>query len=700
MAEVDEIAFLYPSRGMNGAGCSTRLPQEQYRRATNVALIDELPSTRCRVRVYEFEPMVDGELDAEFFQANNVQGAAFFNPAKGQGGLSLAESNAQIMCACGGRKYSITLEGTGPSTRALVYDVSQQFQTSRMLHLVWWSSAENYAIATDGSSNTFIWDAGLRTASISYTGRAAVAFSGTVEGQTSHATGIVVTDSLKSGKPGDGFLNLKSVVGAFVAGETIQQSTITATAVNAVNGRGGMTSPGYNSVDKPNSKLPNGGTVTVYAHGRICMVVNSRQILVGDSLHKANQSTAVNLLDTTEQVYWDTGTYFLPPSSMGGVIAGAILPLRNTQHGHGEIFWHCEDGLFSLNINIAPRSSWSTQPMVKCALLSSGGGACGPYAVDLCDGDQFYRSRHGITSIRSATSDAQEGNPQLPLSEPVKTLLEGDVPEWLRFSSLVVWEAQKRLLCTIDPSLDGRFRWHSAVVVRNFNPSPTERATACWEGLWTLPPQAWGITQLVGGLFSANERMFALARGEDGVNRLVEFTGETGDDILSDGTRRPIRCQLITRAVDISRPFLKKEFVSGTLFLRNVRGSLVWGVWVRALGESRFTYWRSGRVDVAEFTGFANLEAAQPLTRGIALGAFPKDCATGHGTARAFEFLIRWQGVTQVEGLRIMAATGDAEAEKVDITDFSFTSEIPLATDYSDTEYSRDTDDWTATLPS
>lgn len=620
MPDQDEIAFLYPSSGMNGAGCSTRVSSSQYRRATNVTLEDELPTTRPGVRVHKFGNADENSTAAEFFRINNVQGARFFNPAKGQGGIVLAESHSQIVVACGGRKFSVCLKGSGASTQVVLSDITGIFATTNLLHLVWWVDAENYAIAGDGSSNTFIWEAVTRTAS---------------------------------------------------------------------------ESAGYNSVDKDLSKLPNGGTVMVYAHGRIVIVVNSRQILVGDSIHKLNQSTAINLLDTTEQVYWDTGTFFLPPSAMGNVIAAEILPLRNTQHGHGDILFHCEDGVFSIDINQTPRSEWKNRQLVRHALLQAG--AVGPYAIGLRDGDQIYRSRHGITTIRSAGADANvEGNPQTPLSEPIRTFLDADLPEWLRFASLNVWELKRRLLCTCSPGMDGRFRWHLGIVVRNFNPLPAERSPACWEGLWTLPKQASGIIQLVNGLFSGAERMVAFVRGEDGINRLAEFCPDLQDDVLEDGSRQRIRCQLITRAVDLARPFLKKQFVSGTLFLRDVRGLLDWGVWVRPHGSTKLELWRRGRIDVSEMGDESGLVDGEPWSDGISLGNFPKTCLTGQGNQRAFEFLIRWKGYAQIEGLRLMVNPSDPEAEQVDIKKFDVSFKSPLGDEYRDYEYSGDAD-WTET---
>lgn len=621
MSDVDVVAFLYPSAGMNGAGLSNRLPVSQYRRATNVCIDDELPTTRPGVRIHALTNETENSGAAEFVRVNNVQGAMFFNPAKGQGGLILGKDQSQIALAAGGRKYSIVVDGVGPLTTAKVKDISGAVVTSSLLQLVWWKAAENYALAQDGSSNAFIYNA--------------------------------------------------------ATGETTQ-------------------STGYDSTEKEKSKLPNGGTVMAHAHGRVLAVVNSRQILVGDAIHKSDQSSAVNMLGFTEQVYWATGQYFLPPSAMGNILAADILPLRNTQHGHGDVLFHCEDGVFSIDINQTPRTEWPNRQLVKHAILQAG--AVGPYAVALRDGDQIYRTRHGITTLRSAAADSDvEGNPQTPLSEPVATLFERDVPEWLRFCSVVCWEAHRRLLVTVDPCIDGRFRWHSGIVVRNFNPMPAERSAATWEGMWTLPPQAVGIVQLVGGMFNGRERMFAIARGEDGNNRLVEFTTDLEHDVLEDGTVRPIRCQLITRAVDFDRPFKDKEFVSGSIFLRDVRGDLTWGVWVRAHGKTKWEFWNGGTIKQPVAVGASGMERVEPLSPGIPLGNFPKSCLTGQGRTRSFEFLIRWKGFAKIESLRVMVRDGDDNAEVVDMAKFAITGSDAVAGGYSDFEYSSE-DDWTNDL--
>src|SRR4051812_46656377 len=120
MAEPSDIAFAYPSGGMNGAGCSSRLPNSQYRRATNVPLEDELPTTRCGVRVHKLA----GEAGAlDLFGAENIQGARFFNPAAGQDGLNFQTARPSILVAVGGRKFCIYLDGSGCATTATLVDI-------------------------------------------------------------------------------------------------------------------------------------------------------------------------------------------------------------------------------------------------------------------------------------------------------------------------------------------------------------------------------------------------------------------------------------------------------------------------------------------------------------------------------------------------------------------------------------------------
>jgi hypothetical protein len=81
---------------------------------------------------------------------------------------------------------------------------------------------------------TFVWGFAISSANrsvvLNYTGRGAAAFTGTVTGGTSGATGTFVSDSLPGGSTGPGTLRLSAVTGIFVAGETITGTTGSATS--------------------------------------------------------------------------------------------------------------------------------------------------------------------------------------------------------------------------------------------------------------------------------------------------------------------------------------------------------------------------------------------------------------------------------------------------------------------------------------
>lgn len=612
MASPAQLTWLDANGGMNSADPPHKIEPNQYARGTNVAIVEGLPTTRMGARVV---PMSGA--DGAFVAVNNVQGSRYFNPAKGQGGISFAADNSMLALACGGRKYVVMIRGRNGTSKAELKDITSGLFTNSIFHLVWWGAWENFLIAQDGASNAFIWD---------------------------------------SSSPA-------------------------------------VFSKGYNTVEKIQSEIPNGGTVLAYAHSRGIAVLASRYVLVGDNLNRESQDTARDLIRFTDQVYWATGQYFLPPSEMGGITAADILPLQNTQHGHGSLIVHCWDGLFSIDLNIYPRTSWSSTPMVRSALAACG--AAGPYALAIRDGDQVYRSRKGVQEFRSAAaSPSLSETPSEPISNLVDCWLKNDYSRWLRFCSLVQWDTARRIFCTTYPRVQGRFRWHRGFVVRNTRPDRTgEQSPAAWEGLWTLSPQAAGVVQFVRGIFDGSERMFAWTRGNDKKTRLVEFSEALREDVLEDGTRHPIRCQVISRAIDAGTWWIKREYTDGKLFLRRVMGTVRWGVWFRPAESSKWIPWAAGTVENPELnpTDEADLTEAEPRTFPIPLGSLPQVCTDANSSAnqsRSIQFLIRWEGYCQIEGLRVTHGDSDVSADQLDCSCFNLTFAHAAETEYDDFEYS------------
>lgn len=617
MPEQSDITHYYPVMGSESVRDPKIVNSFGYDSSVNTQLKGGHVRTRYGIRQVKLACQ-----DPDFY-SENIQGCITHNPAKGQSGQVFSRNKTYIMAAVGGKKYAIDIKGSGQATIANAVDVSGGIITDKNLHLVYWLSAENYALANDGRSDLMIWDS---------------------EGSM------------------------------FVLG-------------------------GYDVINKEESKLPNGGTVMVYAHGRIGVVINSRYIIFGDIIHKDNNTNASNLLSATEQTYWATGTYLMPPSNMGDIQAAAILALKNTTHGHSDIIFHCADGgQFSANVNIHPREAWSDTEMTRHAMLHTS--ATGPYAVDLVDGDQVFRSRRSVDTLRSAALESEiEGAPSNPIGEKIQDYLNSDFGPFLKFASLNMWTKENRLLCTAEPVVRKRFYMHRSIVAKNMDPTITERAPAAWESVVILPKGIDGVVQLVNGMFAGEERQFAFVRDErypveDGENKLVEFDPALHHDVIlnDDGTEtvKDISCSLISRAVHFNSPLTYKKLFDGKIFFSDiwsVEGQFLFGVWIKTDKQKNWKYWGGQNVNIQYD------EESLPAAHGKDLEWILGD--PNVGICRWAQVLVQWTGAATFESMLLKSdPTAIDWNTKITAGDFSGPLEEECC-EYSPMEYStKDKPSW------
>lgn len=619
MPDTADVAFYLIDGGVNAARPAARIPETQVVRLVNARLEGSLITTRPGVRII---PLSGDNLP--FYEAGNVQGAIFYNPADGQGAVAVGKDDASLAVAMGGRKFRVRVDGYGYTTTGTLEDITATFTVNANLHHVFLCQWENYLIAGDENSRTYIYDG--------------------------------------TNPP---FL-----------------------------------SQGYNTTDKESSRVPNGGGVMVYSHNRGSIIVNNRFVLTSDLAFSRSKTTAEDVLSFREQVYWATGQHFASKTKMGVINAAGTLPVKDTAHGHGDTIFHCERGVFSLDLNVHPRSSWSDTPIVKDVYL--GAGAAGPYALCSRDGDQLFRTISGVKTLRSARAEASMlGAPEQPISDTVRPFFAADSKHLLRYACVASWEMERRAFVTCYPIVNGRYWEHRGMVVLNFDPVEGEKANSAWEGLWTVPIEAGRVCMMVSGSFAGVERFFALCRNAQGKNTLVEFDPSLREDVLADGTRRAIRSQLISRRLDMKRPFTKKNFTQGQLFLANVQGRVDWGVWYRVATERKWRLWRSGFVsNGVPCETVDSLAGNEPIDPGaIELGDIPDEGKT----SRYVQFLVRWAGFCAVEAVRLSYGSNDPDAGKFEAAGLQLC--IPIdgdpTTDYSDFEYAEteESDSWLAQLP-
>lgn len=465
-------------------------------------------------------------------------------------------------------------------------------------------------------------------------------------------------------------------------------------------------SAGYNTTNKLDSKLANGAVLGAYAHGRIIQVIDGNRILVGDIIFKNNLTTAVDILGMTEQVYFATGANFASPTMMGDCRAIDFLPLRNTLYGHADVLLHENLGVMSLDISQYPRSNWANLQLTSIALLNTG--AQGPYALALYNGDQIFRSRAGIQSLRSAAAtDDLFGNPQTPTSEPVNTWFNLDPDQLLRFTSCAKWTKQNRFMSTVGQWTMSKWRGADGIVLLNFMPlGSVQPQPWAWEGLWTLPPGRESVVQIVNALIRGKDRTFII-----GTTRQNAYNAETGEltfknyvaeidpnliaDVLEDGTESPISCQVATREFSGPDRTRQKTILNGTLSFREIQGDLIWGVWVRADSTGDWKFWRGGISRECEaptvsadecvpLNGCQCVYQVQPReSTPIGLGEPPiKD-------ANAWQFLVRWSGCAQLEYLRVSWQPCVDTGGTMSLPQGTCSGKRSVCGNYSDFEYSN-----------
>lgn len=447
----------------------------------------------------------------------------------------------------------------------------------------------------------------------------------------------------------------------------------------------GRLSEGFEGAPDGEAEIPNPVSAMVYAHGRLHVVRHGREIVVGDQIHLQNLTTSQDVIRFTQMQQLDTAQVFAPPSAMGNILSLDVMAMKDTQHGHEGVFAQCEDGMFSVNTNVAPRSDWDKLALTRHALLRTA--AAGPYAVDQVDGDLFFRSRYGIQSFRSASAESGAlGNPYAPISEEVKTFMAGDREADLRYASVASWYPQRRLLCTVYPVLRHRHRWHRGFIVANFNPrGSTVTGERAWEGLWTLPPRLGGVVQFVEGVFVGRERLFAITWNPvDRKMRLCEVDPELEEDRLADGTRVRISSQLQTRAVDAETIFRNKKYSDGRLYLKDCRGKIDVGVWFRDAAGGEWKKWRHSRLDVSTFDG-NTMAGRGGRNLIVALGAFP----AADREVRRLQFLIRVVGRASIEAIKPRAGKLESEDDLEINCKEAVLAGTAIPSGYNDYEYTE-----------
>lgn len=327
------------------------------------------------------------------------------------------------------------------------------------------------------------------------------------------------------------------------------------------------------SVDVDNTEIPT-GTIMAYGMGRLCVIVNKRDVAFGD-LHGSHDlpDAADSLILFTERNFLAEGFDAAIPFTQGIATGMIFFPQLDTSTGNGQLMVFAERGATSFFLSL-PRELWKTSSFQILALLTTG--LRGHRSISVVNEDLWFRSDDGMRSYRQARSE-QSGWSHIPLSTNVKQYLGNDSDFLLKYASAIYFD--NRILVTTSPLWNNGRPIHTGMAVVDFDvissfsgsPQAPQISKPAWEGQWSSE-QFLPITMLT-GTFHGVTRAFIFGLDNRGHNQLYELSKDDKDDF--DGNR--INWEMVSRSFDFNKlnpqdstVFTENELYDGDLWLKDI----------------------------------------------------------------------------------------------------------------------------------
>lgn len=319
------------------------------------------------------------------------------------------------------------------------------------------------------------------------------------------------------------------------------------------------------------------GTIMEYAHGRVFVSTADNNIYASDIIFGNGFTDTSNTQNFTETTYWQEGGSFTPPSNLGLITGMKVMPTLNiNDRGQGELVVFCEEGAFTLNVQL-PRSTWIDAQIQKVSMI--GRGNISPWSVTSVNNEIMCRSDDGWSLYSNAQVDFNQKLSFRKFSREVNQWVDQDTPWMKQFASGLFFD--NRFIGSVSPYIVpatdttyGLHRPHRGMIVLDLDQTTASAPDASvafrWNGLWTGPQPL----QFVKGNIRGQERAFCFSFDTDGENRLYEFKREGIDDFRQDENQK-IKSFFITKRYDFaetapSNRYVRKRLVGGTMWISNV----------------------------------------------------------------------------------------------------------------------------------
>src|SRR5262249_44662239 len=157
--------------------------------------------------------------------------------------------------------------------------------------------------------------------------------------------------------------------------------------------------------------------------GRICVVVNDRDVAFGDLFGSHDlPDPSDSLVFFTERNFLAEGFDAQIPFQQRVATGIVFSPQLDTSTGNGALFVFAERGVSSVCLSL-PRDLWKTSQFQILALLTTG--MRGHRSISVANEDLWFRADDGVRSYRQARSEST-GWAHIPLSTNVRQFVDND----------------------------------------------------------------------------------------------------------------------------------------------------------------------------------------------------------------------------------------------------------------------------------
>jgi len=438
------------------------------------------------------------------------------------------------------------------------------------------------------------------------------------------------------------------------------------------DGKTVFTSAGYNSDVKDRAQIPNAAGPTIYAGGRIWVVLFDRRIYASNSLHQVNQYSAVDLLSFSDQTYDYLNVYFAPPADEGDIVA--LLVSINSgfadSRAQGEVMAVCRGpAMWGVALGI-DRAAWPSTKMRQPR--STETAATGPMAFSVRDGDIIMRTNAGIESLNLLARERNTlGNPVIDLGADLRRLLERDDPKALIFASMCNPRHLTRMFCTLAPVIRDTRRYHMGFFSASWNPTATREPKGfSWEGIHTLPYKMGRVVMFMEKVIDGAPVIYALTDKGDGSSKgLVQFTGNEGPNVLEDGSTVEQEWFILTKKLSPSGVLSKGGIGTSWIRFDEARGNVSARIFIRSSAQKEFIQVRTVNLEVSS-SDLCWMNGEKPICLGNLFAKF--------ADASWFQILIKGTGTCSIDFF--VKPNSPNEPEEKLLSECVNTTSEPLAT--------------------